>query len=299
MIAVDVGFGWTKCLKEGQKPFRFPTWVGYWGGDAISDIKTVLYEGREYAVGEAARYSRQRIEIVDFWDLLRWTPVVLRHIYNLLGEEKTVGGLPPRYYAMYKKDGELQRRIDQIYAKVYPQGFGILVDVEEMLNLRERESLLVLDIGFNTLDYFVVLWTGERYVRIAGNTVENLGVLQAVEQFKKLLPSSLVGHVKDWSRARLMDAFEKGMVKLEGREIDLMSQRQKATEMYLESLRARLKEEVGNALQEADRVVVAGGGANLVKGIRSDAFIPAEPEYSNVRGYLKRSRNEAENMRES
>ncbi|RMH00592.1 MAG: hypothetical protein D6699_07550 [Aquificota bacterium] len=79
MIGLDVGFGWTKVAKDGREVGKFPTWIAYYDKDMV-DIEPIRWEGREYVVGEYARYSRQRIELADIELLVRFLPVILLHV---------------------------------------------------------------------------------------------------------------------------------------------------------------------------------------------------------------------------
>lgn len=283
---VDIGFGWTKVYVDG-KAFRFPTWIGVWGGYAISDVEPISFEGRDYVVGYPARFSRQRIEVSSYEELLRFMPLIAMAVKREIGDIPLVGGLSPKHYAMYRKDSKAQKRLGEYFEKVLPQGFGVLVDVHPELSLSEGEQVVVVDIGFNTVDFAVVIWEGESYRRIALDSIEGLGVLQAVEVFRKHLPAEKVGFVKDWSVQRLLKVFEEGKLKIEGEELDLSQWREKAIEVYRDSLLSRLRGELGEGLSSSEHFVQAGGGAYLIGKLRADAIVPQEPEFSNARGFAK------------
>jgi len=63
-------------------------------------------------------------------------------------------------------------------------------------------------------------------------------------------------------------------------------------------IEARLKEEIKIDLDQIETVVVAGGGANAIKldifGKKTNIVVPDEPEFSQVRGYLKVALNQVE-----
>jgi hypothetical protein len=84
-----------------------------------------------------------------------------------------------------------------------------------------------------------------------------------------------------------MEIFEKGRVSLEGENIDLSHIKQRAIDEYNEILKTRLKSEIGNLLNEIESIVLAGGGAYYIRGIRKDVYIPDAPEFSQARGYTK------------
>lgn len=285
-VGLDIGFGHVK-VATAEGVFKFPTWIGVWNEKDISDVKPVSFEGREYVVGEPARFCTQRVELVDFETMLRYLPLIVEHVKEELGQEhlEIAMGLAPRHYRKYKDSEEVRKKLSS-FGLVLLQGFGVLLDVEDELHIEEGENILIVDVGFNTVDYLLVSKRDGRYFRIGMATIERAGVLQAVETFRSILPAEL-GYVKNWSLSRLVKVFESGQVNVEGEKIDLKSYRERAIETYRTSLISRLKSEVGEAVFESDKVVLAGGGAYLVGRLRKDAYVPQEPEFSNARGFLK------------
>ena len=281
-VGLDVGFGWTKVVTDTET-FKFPTWLAYYKPSSISEIEPITVDGRDYVVGEDARVMK-KIDINDIQTLVKYLPVFVKYVKEETGNEgPVVTGLPPKYYK------ELKDTVLKTANFVVPQGVGILMDVEDKLSVDNGEWVIVIDIGFNTLDYLIAEKRGEKWSKKAVDSVANFGVSLAVEHFKKYLPSDVVGIVKNWSLSKVMKIFEDGKLKIAGEVIDLSSYKQRAIEEYLEQLTQRLKEELGDILLEADHFVVAGGGANFIpaKDLRKDAFVPQEPEFSNARGYYK------------
>jgi len=55
-------------------------------------------------------------------------------------------------------------------------------------------------------------------------------------------------------------------------------------------VKTRIAEEIGESVYNMENVIIAGGGANIVKieiFKNSRVIIPQNPEYSQARGYLK------------
>jgi len=276
-VAFDLGFGWTKVCADTGECFKFPTWLAYHSDTAISEVDKVLVDGKEYVVGEDARLERQRITITSIQELLNYFPVFKRYSLEKLGisesEAQIITGLPP----IHKDKAEI---LEKQGAVVLPQGLGIFLDVADKVS---EEELMIIDIGFNTVDYIVVI----KNKRKKGNTIEKQGVERMIELFRNKLPDSL-GYLKQFSFQRLMDVFEKGYATVEGERIDLTSYKERAIEEYNEVLKTRLKDEIGNLIDEIERIVIAGGGAYYLKDIRkAGIYIPEKPEFSQARGYLK------------
>jgi len=125
---------------------------------------------------------------------------------------------------------------------VLPQGFGIYLDVKDKVKSNE---MLILDIGFNTVDYILV----SNGMKKKGNTLEKQGVERMVEMFRSQIDISFV---KQFPLQRIMEIFEKGRVSLEGENIDLSHIKQRAIDEYNEILKTRLKSEIGNLLNEIE-----------------------------------------------
>lgn len=276
-VAFDLGFGWTKVCTDTGECFKFPTWLAYHSDTAISEVDRVLVDGKEYVVGEDARLERQKITITSIQELLNYFPVFRKYALEKLGipenEAEIITGLPP----IHKDKTEILERQGAI---VLPQGLGIYLDVVDKV---DSDELLIIDIGFNTVDYIVVI-NGKRK---KGNTIEKQGVERMIELFRNKLPDSF-GVLKQFSFQRLMDVFEKGYATVAGERIDLIPYKEKAIEEYNEVLKTRLKEEIGNLIDEIEQITVAGGGAYYLKDIRkAGVYVPEKPEFSQARGYLK------------
>jgi len=276
-VAFDLGFGWTKVCTDEGNCFKFPSWVAYHSNTAISEVDRVLVDGKEYVVGEDAKYERQKISIAGIDELINYFPVFKKYALEKLEvDEKSaeiITGLPP----VYKEKAE---QLEKQGVEVLPQGLGIYLDVEDKI---VSDEVIIIDIGFNTVDYILA----KNGVKKKGHTLENQGVQRMVELFRNKLPSEF-GYLKGFSLQRIMDTFEKGYAVIEGEKVDLSQYKDNAVREYNEMLKTRLTEEIGNLINEVEQIVVAGGGAYYLNGIRkSGVFIPENPEFSQARGYLK------------
>ena len=276
-VGFDLGFGWTKVCTDSGECFKFPSWLAYHSNTAISDVDKVLVDGREYVVGEDAKYERQRINITGIEELLNYFSVFKKYALERLGvkenEVQIITGLPPIHRekaVVLEKQG----------AVVLPQGLGIYLDVQDKIN---ADEVLIIDVGFNTVDYIVSV----KGRRKKGDTIEKQGIERMIELFRNKLPDSL-GYLKQFPFQRLMEVFEKGFAVVEGERIELNAYKEKAIEEYNEVLRTRLKGEIGNLIDEIEQIVIAGGGAYYLKNIRkAGIYIPEKPEFSQARGYVK------------
>lgn len=281
IIGLDVGFGWTK-VKTDDKEFKFPSWISHAANFSMSEIEPVVVDGKEYFVGEDASFGAGKIEIADIDTLINYLPVFEKYVKRILGIDEAfiVSGLPPKYYKTHKD--KLKTGL------VAVQGVGVLVDIDNSFEFTKGDRVLILDVGFNTVDYVLALYQGDKWKKAGLNSIADLGVMQAVKIFKDIVPSEVAGKAKDWSVSKWIKAFEDKSISLMGERIDLSNYFENAVSRYIEMLQKRISEEVGNQVFEFEHIVLAGGGANILKNsFERSVIVPESPELSNARGYYQ------------
>lgn len=288
VMGFDLGFGHVKVVSHVS--FSFPSQLAFYVEDGLSDVRKIEHEGKYYVVGEQSLAFSQKQSLASLDLLIKYSPVFLKYVLEELGikeELVVVSGLPPRFknYAQIYKEkllsvGGVQKVV------IVPQTVGILEDVRTKAGLYEEG--LIVDIGFNTVDYLAYRHTKGEFLKERSGTIENLGVKSAVESFRTLLPEEL-GHRKNAPFVFLNSIFVSGFAQTGGKHINLLNIKRRVLEMWNEQLLARLTEEVGEFLKERSLIVVAGGGAYLVdKAIFGrEVYVPQEPEFSNARGYYR------------
>ena len=277
-ISFDLGFGWTKvCSSQGQC-FKFPSRISYHAEAPVDNVEKVLVDGKYYTVGEDAKYEGRRITLAGIEELVKYFPAFKKYALEKLEVEdekkvEIVTGLPP----IYKDYAKI---LEEQGAVVLPQGVGIFLDVKDKVDTSE---MLIIDIGYNTVDYLIT--KGE--IKKKGNTFVKQGIEELVKRFQEVLPKEF-SHLKSRPSHRVMEVFERGYSLIDGEKVDLSSYKEKAIEDYIEILSSMLKNEIGDFIEEAETVVIAGGGAYYLKNIRPHGvYVPSEPEFSQARGYLK------------
>jgi len=284
-IAFDFGFGWTKVCVDtptGIQCIKFPSWLAYHSNSSISEVDRVVFDGKEYVVGFDAKYERQKITITSMRELLNYFPLFKKYALTRLGInehdiEQIITGIPPSQ----KQHASI---LEAQNIKVVPQGVGIYLDTISRSNFEDVEDILVIDIGYNTVDYLLV--TVKDSKKKKGNSIEKMGVERMIELFRDKLPDE-ISYIKQLSLQRLMEIFEKGYVNLEGEKINLSNYKNKAIDEYNEILKTRLYDEIKNLIDEVELLTLAGGGAYYIDNIRkAGVFVPEEPEFSQARGYL-------------
>lgn len=286
-IAIDFGFGWTKvATKDGT--FRFPSWIGMVDDKAGEIRDRVKYDGKEYAIGEDVKYLNKKININGMSDLIAYYPVFIKGILAKLGIEPKdayiVTGIPPVYKEM---KSQIEKIFDnmEIDGLVVSQTTGIFSDVMDDV---KGDIILVLDPGYNTFDFLVVTREGGEWRKVRSGTLAGQGVNKAVELFKEKIGHSII---KTQPTNTLTKAFEEGKILIAGSFEDVTSEKESAIDDYIELIKGRLTNELGEDLiATIEEVVLGGGGANFIDpnalGFRN-ATKPNAPEFSQARGYLK------------
>lgn len=288
-MGIDIGFGQVKVVVD-DLTFRFPSQIAQFLENELSDVPVVEHNGMWYVVGEEATAFRHKLSLSTVELLVRYSPVLLKRVLMEIGEGEeylVVSGLPPRFRYMGEEFSRALQTVEGV-RKVFviPQGAGILEDVKDYV--RSHGGALILDIGFNTVDFLSVRVKGDDFVKERGGTIEGLGVKSAVEIFRSLLPAEM-GFLRNEPYVFLAPYFAKGRLTLAGREIFLQEEKAKASKLWTEQIYLRLQEEIGELIRSKPVFVVAGGGAYFFDRslFEREVYVPVEPDLSNARGYYK------------
>lgn len=288
-MGLDIGFGQVKVVVD-DLALKFPSQIAQFLEDEVSDVPVVEHRGMRYVVGEEATVFRHKLSLSTVELLIRYSPVLLKRALLEVGEGGeylVVSGLPPRFRYMGEEFSKVLRSVEGVMkVVVVPQSAGILEDVKDYV--RSHGGALILDIGFNTVDFLSVRVKGNDIVKERGGTIEGLGVKSAVEIFRSLLPAE-VGFLRNEPYVFLVPYFTKGRLTLAGKEVFLQEEKAKASKLWTEQVYLRLQEEIGDLIKSKPVFVVAGGGAYFIDRtlFEREVYIPVQPDLSNARGYYK------------
>ena len=301
IMGIDVGYGDVKAVSNGQT-IKFPTAVAQVKSSDYSEtdlFKDTVYsfKGKEYFVGRDALFSDNCYSTRTDEFLFKFAPLLVYAVFEKLGKADAVGiGLPLAMFLdrdMRKRFEESLRtfevngkRIDlDVY--VYAQGQGIFVDYVFNGGENEKETVLILDIGFNTLDVLCVV--KGRPTREGSTTFDGYGVARMVQ---KLVDYIARKYRVSLSEQEGKEILRSGYLKIYGKKIDLGLVIEEIAEDYTDWLLEVVKSQWAGFLRRADRIVLAGGGAYYLQNVirtkyETDGFIfiPDSPEFSNARGF--------------
>jgi hypothetical protein len=289
VIGIDIGFGQVKVVLD-DLALKFPSQIAQFLEGELSDVPVVEHGGLQYVVGEEATAFRHKLSLSTVELLIRYSPVLLKRALLEVGEGGeyfVVSGLPPRFRHMGEEFSRALQTVEGVVrVLIVPQGTGILEDVKDYV--WTYGGALILDIGFNTVDFLSVRVRGNDLVKERGGTIEGLGVKSAVEIFRSLLPAE-AGFLRNEPYVFLVPYFAKGRLTLAGKEFFLQEEKAKASKLWTEQIYLRLQEEIGELIKSKPVFVVAGGGAYFLDRslFEREVYIPVQPDFSNARGYYK------------
>lgn len=165
------------------------------------------------------------------------------------------------------------------------QSVGIFADTMSDI---KGETVLIIDGGYNTLDYLALTRNGEDWRKIRSGTLLGQGANKAIEFFKEEL-SGVADIIKTMATNTLQKPFEDRRILVGGDFIDASEFAENAVKKYALTIEGRLKAELGELSETVEQTVLGGGCANFLKGYVDlpNIIVPEKPEFSQVRGYYK------------
>lgn len=145
-----------------------------------------------------------------------------------------------------------------------PQGVGVMFDCRlddfgKTINGTDS-NMMVLDIGFNTLDY-VAVKNGVASKEFSG-TMDREGICKIVDDVLAQVAESYKVNV---TSQEISGAIPSGSLKAFGKSYDLTGMTRKAIRRYIERLKYNFGDQWNAFLQRSDKLIVAGGGAYYLK----------------------------------
>ena len=319
-IGLDTGFGDVKVVADLNGTthnvlLKYPTAIAYAKKGIIGELgrqEEYDFGGRTFVVGAAALQSQDLFSTRDIEFLLTYSPLLAYKALvdiaqagslpfaDLISTKKQLClGIPLAYYtrkeelknglATYSVSGDTVQ-FDSV--EVRAQGQGILFDYMldkngKSVSGRMNQNLLVIDIGFNTVDVLGVV--NGRPSKEWSGMLESSGICKVCEELKNHLQKEFNFNLPEQV---VKDIFQKDQVSLYGATKDLSTPIRKAKEAYSDWLSREVNSRWDDFLKRADKLIIAGGGAYFVDDLKQRypkefVFVPDNPEYSNARGFLK------------
>jgi plasmid segregation protein ParM len=308
ILGIDIGFGDVKITvgtSEGQvdKQFKFTSTIGITKrNEHVQDSRIYDFKNHSYYVGENALHlpSENLIDITDYKNLEYYAPLFLHHAMKLIGFEPDVivSGLSKAQIENsghfkeglmnFEVDGK-QYRFGEVY--ILPQGAGSKLTIDKYGNnfpnhqqeFTGATSFVGCDIGFNTLDMFLVT---------DGKTSPNL--FEGIEREGVMKIATLVAkkvkelHGRTITLHEAKEVIDTGIYKLRGTKHEFKAYVDEVKKSYLKELLGLIETKYGKILDKCDFISLSGGGSTIFKST-DDGFIrvpKTKHEYYNSIGFF-------------
>jgi len=296
-LAIDIGFKSIKYIfKINDKLIKgkFPTAIARVPTKAKEDKDVYKFGIGYYSVGKEAIKETKPTRSIDY--LIRYAPLFVQHALqsnNIKKVDELVvrTGLSLFYYDNYKEAFKntiknMDIGVESIKVKLFAQGQGILYDYLSQNDATEMDEITVVDIGNYTIDFL-------HFVREDNNTFRPLkkecfGLPEGAYIIINLLKDYLETEHKIYLTEQETDIiFKNGYFILRGKKIDLKDIVEDLREEYTFRVLNILGNNI-NLINKTDKVIFGGGGIYFIdrNELPEHSFIPDEPEFANVRGYL-------------
>jgi len=307
ILGIDIGFGDVKVTfgtSDGNisKQFKFTSTIGITKrNEHVSDSRIYDYKEHSYYVGENALHlpSENLIDITDYKNLEYYAPLFLFHVIKQTGfnPDIIVSGLSK---AQIENSGHFKEglmnftvngenfKYDEVY--ILPQGAGSKLTIDKFGNnfphpqqeFTGTTSFVGCDIGFNTLDMFLVT---------DGKTSPNL--FEGIEREGVMKIATLVAkkvkelHGRQITLHEAKEIIDTGIYKLRGQKHPFKDFVDEVKKSYLKELLALVENKYGKILDKCDFISLSGGGSTIFKST-DDGFIrvpKTKHEYYNSIGF--------------
>lgn len=317
MIAVDLGYGYTKAVSESQRVI-FPSALAPTQDNDDIGMGTIGHymefkrpgelKKRTLAFGDRAVKEGQAVQFsLDSQKFSKEASAVLAaaaaYMTGAEGQTKLAVGLPISRYknrdyiaevenalkkvAVYLSvDNGPQKYISFLDVKCYPQGIGVLYSLDTL----PPDGLVgLLDIGFLTTDLVLFNVNGSRieplkeYFRSI-----NMGVSLAIRMFMK----AYEGRTGDsLTLADGLELWKRKEITYCGKRLDITQMVRDGKENTGRAICDAVNEAWAEKVKMLDYVLLAGGGAlelgEFIKEILPQATVVNDPQFANVLGFYR------------
>jgi len=308
ILGIDIGFGDVKVTfgtSEGQveKQFKFTSTIGITKrNEYVSDSRIYDFKDHSYYVGEHALHlpSENLIDITDYKNLEYYAPLFLFHALKQLNDRPdiVVSGLSKAQIenSGHFKEGLMDFEVNKerfVFEEVYilPQGAGSKLCIDKFGNnfpqvqqeFTGTTSFVGCDIGFNTLDMFLV--TDGKTSPNLFEGIEREGVMKIATHVAKKVKEL---HGRGITLHEAKEIIDTGIYKLRGQKHPFGPYVDEVKKGYLKDLLALIETKYGKILDKCDFISLSGGGSTIFKSTE-DGFIrvpKTKHEYYNSIGFF-------------
>lgn len=307
VLGIDIGFGDVKVsygTADGniEKQFKFTSAIGITQrNEYIKDTRIYDFKDHSYCVGEDALHlpSENLIDITEYKNLEYYAPLFLFHVLKMIDVQPDiiVSGLSKAQIenSGHFKEGLMDFTVDDknfSFSDVYilPQGAGSKLTIDKYGNnfphLQEEfmgtTTFVGCDIGFNTLDMFLV--TDGKTSPNLFEGIEKEGLMKIATEIAKMIDDKYSRKISLHEAKEILDT---GIYKLRGKKHPFKEHVDTIKKTYLKNLLSLIETRYGKILDKCDFISLSGGGSTIFKST-DDGFLrvpKAKHEYFNSIGF--------------
>jgi hypothetical protein len=307
VLGIDIGFGDVKVCygtSDGniEKQFKFSSAIGITKrNEYIKDTRVYDFKEHSYCVGEDALHlpSENLIDITEYKNLEFYAPLFLYYVIKMLNVQPDiiVSGLSK---AQIENSGHFKEQLMEFTVNentfnfkdvfVLPQGAGSKLTIDKYGNnfphLQEEfignSTFVGCDIGFNTLDMFLV--TDGKTSPNLFEGIEKEGLMKIATEVAKQVNEK---HNRNISLHEAKEIIDTGVYKLRGQKHQFKQYIDEIKKNYLKNLLSLIETRYGKILDKCDFISLSGGGSTIFKSTE-DGFIripKTKHEYFNAIGF--------------
>lgn len=307
ILAADFGYGHTKIvfmLSDGTilKRFKFPSMIGITKrNEYVDDSRIYAFKGHNYYVGDNASHlpSENLIDITEYKNLEHYSPLFLHHAIKEIGDtpDIIVAGLSIAqignsgyYQAELKKYTVDNKEYTFEHVYILPQGAGSKLCIDtygDNFPVEQKEDLsqstyIGVDIGFNTLDMFLVS-DGKTSPNLFEG-IEREGVMKIATQVAKLIHQD---HNRSITLQEAREVIDSGTYMLRGKKYPYKEQIDEIKKDYLKQMVRLIEAKYGKIIDKCNFISLSGGGSTIFKSTDDGFFkIPKTAhEFYNAIGF--------------
>lgn len=307
ILGIDIGFGDVKLTlmtEDGNivKQTKFTSSIGITKRNPhVQDSRIYDFKDHSYYVGQNSLHlpSDNIIDITDYKNLEYYAPLFLHHSIQLLGKtpDVIVSGLSKAQIQnsghfknglmSYSVNGESYEFKDVF---ILPQGAGSKLTIDRYGDhfpdvqdeFMGSTTFVGCDIGFNTLDIFMVA-NGKTSPNLFEG-IEKEGVMKIATKVAKRVFEQYGRKITLREAKEIIDS---GLYQLRGEKYDFTKFLAEVKKEYLKELLALIENKYGSILDKCDFISLSGGGSTIFKQ-SEDGFIRipnSHHEYYNSIGF--------------
>jgi hypothetical protein len=292
ILGIDIGYGDVKVTvgtQDGniEKQFKFTSTIGITKrNEYVQDSRIYDFKEHFYYVGDNALHlpSENLIDITDYKNLEYYASLFLYHAIKMIGYKPDIiiSGLSKSQIenSGHFKEGLMDFEVNGerfIFNEVYilPQGAGSKLTIDKYGNNFPNEqeefmgntTFVGCDIGFNTLDMFLV--TDGKTSPNLFEGIEREGVMKIATQVAKKVKEV---HGRQITLHEAKEIIDTGTYKLRGQKHPFKEYVDEVKKSYLKDLLSLIETKYGKILDKCDFISLSGGGSAIFKST-DDGFI--------------------------